>query len=184
MHTEVQEDVYTEVLQPWMRSHGYSSLYNPRPPAAGSTTGGPMDGVSLHYKNALFRWVGSVWGYCVVVVKQLATAACVPGLRQAAALVRAVHLVLTASLSAADTLPASLLVSAAFHTTVQQLAGQPADPFCRPRTAAAAQHLLQPTPHSATAGSTQADWGQATPTAAATATAAAVTTTTAAAAAL
>lgn len=51
---EVQEDVFHDVLQPWMRSRGYSSLYNRRAPAAGSTTVGPMDGVSLHFRDSMF----------------------------------------------------------------------------------------------------------------------------------
>jgi hypothetical protein len=54
-HAEVQEDVFKNVLQPWMAARGYSSLYNPRPHAVNSTTGGPQDGVSLHFKDSMFR---------------------------------------------------------------------------------------------------------------------------------
>jgi hypothetical protein len=53
---EVQKDVFEQELKPWMEDRGYSSLYNPRPPVAGSRTVGPKDGVSLHFKNCMFRW--------------------------------------------------------------------------------------------------------------------------------
>jgi hypothetical protein len=52
---EVQNDVYEDVLEPWMQQHGYGSVFNPRQRAAGSTTSGPLDGVSLHFRHDCFK---------------------------------------------------------------------------------------------------------------------------------
>eukprot|EP00878_Enallax_costatus_P038967 GHUV01044471.1.p1 GENE.GHUV01044471.1~~GHUV01044471.1.p1 ORF type:complete len:279 (+),score=66.96 GHUV01044471.1:521-1357(+) len=49
---EVEQTVYDSHLQPWMQQQGYCSLYQPRrtPPSYP----GPDEGVSLHYRPAVF----------------------------------------------------------------------------------------------------------------------------------
>lgn len=55
---EVQSDVY-EQLAPWMAARGWGSVFAPRAVTQASTTLGPCDGVTLHFRQSQFELLAS-----------------------------------------------------------------------------------------------------------------------------